>query len=114
MAYFWHEAILESVQKRASVTEHRWLAGDGTMSPVDFEKKPLVSEKPDACESSRKSVHVQVKKCEKENGLRSFMTVVACISLKGKMLQMKVVEDFESRPHKAVSSVAETENEMQE
>ena len=29
--------------------------------------------------------------------------VIACNSLRGKITQMKVVEDFESRPHKAVS-----------
>ena len=31
--------------------------------------------------------------------------VIACNSLKGKISQMKVVEDFESRPHKAVTFV---------
>ena len=31
--------------------------------------------------------------------------VIACYSPKGKISQMKVVEDFESRPHKAVSFV---------
>ena len=28
--------------------------------------------------------------------------VTACNSLKGKISKMKVIEDFESRPHKAV------------
>ena len=40
--------------------------------------------------------------------------VIACDSLKGKISQMKVVEDFESRPHKAMSFVVEREKEMQE
>ena len=40
--------------------------------------------------------------------------VIACNSLKGKISQMKVVEDFESRPHKAVSFVVEREKELQE
>ena len=40
--------------------------------------------------------------------------VIACNSLKRKISQMEVVEDFESRPHKAVSSVVEREKEMQE
>ena len=34
---------------------------------------------------------------------RAYDHVIACSSLKGKVLQMKVMEDFELRPHKAVS-----------
>ena len=85
-AYFWHsegwtkrkEALLETVMKRARITKHPWLvACDADMSPVDFEKKPLVSEKPDACGSPGEGFHVQVKKFEgrRENGLRRFMTI---------------------------------------
>ena len=40
--------------------------------------------------------------------------VIACNSLEGNILQMDVVEGFESRPHKAVSFVVEREKEMQE
>ena len=40
--------------------------------------------------------------------------VIACNSLKAKISQMEVVEDFESRPHKAESCVVEREKEMQE
>ena len=40
--------------------------------------------------------------------------VIACKSLKGKFSQMKVVEDFESRPHNAVSFVVEREKDKQE
>ena len=69
--YFWHseswtqrnEALLESVLKRARVTRHSLLvACDTYMNPAEFEKKPLVSEEPDACGSSGKSVHVQVER----------------------------------------------------
>ena len=35
------------------------------------------------------------------------MNVIACDSLKGNTSQMEVVEDFESRPHKAVSFFVE-------
>ena len=35
-------------------------------------------------------------------------------SFKGKISQMEVVEDFESRPHEAVSFVVKREKEMQE
>ena len=40
--------------------------------------------------------------------------VIASGCLKGKILQMEVVEDFESRPHKAVSFVVEREKEIRE
>ena len=40
--------------------------------------------------------------------------VIACYSLEGQFWQMRVVEDFESRPHKGVSYVVEREKEMQE
>ena len=39
---------------------------------------------------------------------------VASGSLKGKISQMEVVEDFESRPHKVVSSVVERGKEIKE
>ena len=41
-------------------------------------------------------------------------SVIASGSLKGNFLRMEVVEDFESKPHKAVSFVVEREKEMQE
>ena len=40
--------------------------------------------------------------------------VIACDSLERKISQMNVVEDFESRPHKAVSFVFKREKEIQE
>ena len=40
--------------------------------------------------------------------------VIACGSLKGKISKMKVAEECESRPHKAVSFLVESEQEMQE
>ena len=39
---------------------------------------------------------------------------LACNSQKRQISPMEVVEDFESRPHKAVSFVVESENDMQE
>ena len=33
--------------------------------------------------------------------------VIACSSLKGKNSDMQVIEDFESRPHKAVTFIVE-------
>ena len=40
--------------------------------------------------------------------------VIACSSQKGKISYMKVMKDFESRPHKAVTFVVKREKEGQE
>ena len=40
--------------------------------------------------------------------------VIACNRNRGKITQMKVVEDFESRQHKAVSTLVERGKEIQE
>ena len=40
--------------------------------------------------------------------------VIACSILKGRISDMKVIEDFESRPHKAVTFVVERGKERQE
>ena len=45
---------------------------------------------------------------------RTYDDVVACGSLKGKISQMQVVEDFESIPHEAVSFVVRREKEIKE
>ena len=45
---------------------------------------------------------------------KTYDNVIACNSLKGNITQMEVVEDFESRPHKAVSFVVKREKEIQE
>ena len=107
--YFWHsegwtprnEALLEKVLKRARTTRHPWLiACDANMCPEDFGSKGRRcmwwprKEYPRAGQKDRKTC-----------GLKERMTIVANGSLKGKTLHMEVVEDFESRPHKAVSLV---------
>ena len=45
---------------------------------------------------------------------RTYDYVVASGSLKGNILQMEVVEDFESRPHKAVFFVVRREKEIKQ
>ena len=48
-------------------------------------------------------------------GLKEHMTVSLRVAVsRGKFSQMKVVEDSESRPHKAVSFVVERDKEVQE
>ena len=48
------------------------------------------------------------RKIHKVSGSKkTYDDVIACSSFRGTISQMEVVEDFESRPHKAVSFVVE-------
>ena len=122
-AYFWHtegwisrnEAVLEAVLKRARATKHPWLvACDADMSPVGFEKSLWFRKDrmhvtvPDGVSTCRS------KSAKGEWVEKVYDYVIACNRPKGKISQMKVVEDFESRPHKAVSFVVERGKEIQE
>ena len=72
-------AGLLEVLKQAKTTRHPWLAAcDSNMGPEDFEKSLWVR---------RKQLHVVAPKKRPRAG------------------EMEVVEDFESRPHEAVSFV---------
>ena len=83
--------------KRVRATKHPWLvACDVKMSPVDFEKSLWFQ---------KGQMHVIAP--------QRASTVTAGNSLKGKISQMNVVEDFESRPHKADSFVVERGTEIQ-
>ena len=53
-------------------------------------------------------------KSAKGQWIEKIYDVIAWNSFYGKISQMEVVEDFESRPHKAASFVVEREKEMQE
>ena len=67
------------------------------MSPLDFEKKYFGSKRSDACNGTRRSVNVQIKK-KKAKGKweeKVYDYVLACSSLKGKISKMKVIEEFE-------------------
>ena len=55
---------------------------------------------------------MQVKSAKGEWIEKVYDYVIACDSLKGKISQVEVVEDFESRPHKAVSFLVESEKEI--
>ena len=58
-----NEALLETVLKRTRTTKHPWLiACDANMSPEDFETSLWFSEMSNACNSSSRSVDVQIKK----------------------------------------------------
>ena len=53
-----------------------WLiACDANMSPEDFEKTPLISKRANVCDSTRRSVDVQIKKRQRRMGRKVYMTV---------------------------------------
>ena len=76
--YFWHsdgwtprnEAIIEAVLKRARTTKHPWLiACDAHISPEGSEKRLWFrNDRMNACNSTRRSVDVQIRKCQKRMG----------------------------------------------
>ena len=122
-AYFWHteawfprdKAILEAVLKRTRATKHPWLiACDANMSPENFERSLWFR---------KDQMHVRapegVSTCRSKNVKGDWIEkvydyVIACNSLKGEISKMKVVEDFESRPHEAVIFAVERGRERQE
>ena len=58
-------AFLEAVLKRARTTKHPWA---DNMSPERFRQKLLFSQKSNACNSTRRRVDVQIKKCQGSMG----------------------------------------------
>ena len=100
MKPFW-----KTVLKSARITEHPWLvACDANMSPEDFEKSLWFRKNPDV-EAAENASTCRSNSAEGEWVEKVCDCVIACCSLKGKISQMKVVEDLESRPHKAVPFV---------
>ena len=57
---------------------------------------------------------MQIKNAKGEWVEKVYDYVIACSSLKGKISDMKVMEDFESRPHSAVTIVVERGKARQE
>ena len=121
--YLWHsevwssrnELLLEAVLKRTRTTKHPWLeACDANMSPEDFEKNlwfrkdqmhVIAPEGVSTCRSrSAKGEWVE----------KVYDYVIASSSLKGRISDTQVIEDFEPRPHKAVTFIVERGKERQE
>ena len=98
---------MEAVVKQARTTRHAWLiAGDANMCPEDIEKSLWFQ----TCSSRRQGKPSQLADQKAHKGKlieRTYGYVVASRSLQEKIRSMEVVEDFESRPHKAVSFVVE-------
>ena len=121
--YIWHskgrtprnEAPLEAALKQARTTRHPWLiASDANMCPEDFEKSLWFQSDRMHVVAPKEASTCRSKGPKGEWIERTCDHVIACHSLRRKISQMKVVEDFESRPHKAVSFVVEREKEIQE
>ena len=121
--YFWHserwtprnEALLEAVVKRARATRHPWLiACDANMSPEDFEKSMWFSSRQMFVEAPKEVSTCRSEAPKGELIERTCDCVIASQNLKRKIINMEVVEDFESRPHEAVSFVIERDKEVQE
>ena len=122
--FFWHsgwwssrnEAFLEAVLKRTLTTEHPWLtACDANMSPEDFEEKNLSFRREQMYVMAPEGVSTCRSRSAKGEGRRkAYDYVTACSSLKGRLSDMQVTEDFESRPHKAVTFVVKRGKEKQE
>ena len=107
-----NEALLEAV---ARITKNPWLATcAANMSPLDFERSLWFQKTRCMWWPQRKLLRAGQQVQNGEWVQKVYDYVIACNSLKRNILQMKVVEDFESRPHKAVSFVVEREKEMQE
>ena len=94
--------------KRARVTRHSWLvACDADMNPAEFENNFHVVAPEEASTCRRKGAKGEWIE-------KSYDNVIACHSVKRNISQMKVVEDFESTPHKAAPFVVERDKEEQE
>ena len=121
--YFWHsegwtsrnETLLEAVLKRTLTTKHPWLiACDASMSPEDFEKSFWFRKDQMHVTTPEGGSTCRSKNAKGECVEKVFDSVVACSSLKGIISDMKVIEDFESRPHKVVTFGVERGKERQE
>ena len=85
--------------KKAKATRHLWLvACDANMSPEDFEKSMWFQREADVyVVDSEGGVDLQSQKAQKVSGsTEPMMYIIASNSLREKITQMEVVEDFES------------------
>ena len=103
-----NEAPLEAVLKRTRTSKHPWLiACDANMDPEDFEKglwfrkDQMYVMAPEGVSTCR-SRSVKGERVEKV-----YDYVRACSCLNGRISDIQVVEDFGSRPHKAVTFVVQ-------
>ena len=106
---------MEAVLERARATKNPWpVACDANMSPVDFEKCLWFQKDQIHVMAPEGASTCRSKSAKGELVEKVYDYAIAGNSLKGEISQMKVVEDLEPRPHKAVSFVVERGKEKQE
>ena len=91
---------------KASLSYQTSMASGINMSPVEFEKCLWFQKNRMYVVAPEKGSTCRSKGAKGEWIEKVYDYVIAYNSLKGKISQMEVVEDFESRPHKVVSFVA--------
>ena len=116
---FWHsegwtprnEALMDAEVKQARTTRHPWLiACDANMCPEDsgkivrFQSRRMFIKAPGEEVSTTRSKGLHGELFE-----RTYCCVIASHSLQEMLRNVEVVEDFESRPLKAVTFLAERE-----
>ena len=105
-----NEALLEAVLKQARTTRHPWLtACDAITCLEDFEKSLWFQRERRHVVALEEASTCRSKGLKDEWIERTYDYVIASGSLKGKILQKEVVEDVESRPHKAEFFVVKRE-----
>ena len=88
--------------REANVTRHPWLvACDANMCPEDFEKSPWFQKELMHVVAPKEASTCRSMDSKGEWVERTNDYVMVCHSLRRNISQMKVVENFESRPHKA-------------
>ena len=116
--YLWHserwtprnEALLEALVKQANTL----VACDANMSPEDVEKSLWFRKERMHVLASNGVSTCRSKGPKGERVEKTYDHVITCNGFRRKISKMEVVEDFESRPQKAVSFVLEREEETQE
>ena len=101
--------------KQARSTRRPWLvACDVNMDPDGFRKSLWLKEECVSIEAPEQGISTSRSKCSKGEAIeRTYDYVIASRSLQGKIKNMEVVEDLESRPL-AVTFVVERDSEIQE
>ena len=108
-----HEALMDAVVKQARATGHpRMVSCNANMSAEEFGRS-LWYQNRHMCIKGGVST-CRAKRSNGEMIERTYDYVVACRSLKERIKAIEVVEEFESRPHQAITVVLEGDKQIQE
>ena len=95
--------------RQAKVTRHPWLVACGANMCLADSEKSLWFQRELMHVVPKEASTCRSKDSKGERIERTCDCVIACHSIRGNISQMKVVEDFQPRPHEAVSSMVERE-----